>query len=81
VPRGRIQEQAGEQQAAAAAAAFDTWWASRPAAEREALLARAKAELVGDNPVVAQHYQRHPGRMYEALRPLLQKLTDWTMEA
>src|SRR5207247_382036 len=60
-----------EEQAAAENAAFDAWWSSLPAAEQATLTAQAKAELLGDSPTIAQHYQRHPERLPEALRPLL----------
>jgi hypothetical protein len=66
-------QQAAEQEAQAAAqhAAFDAWWSSLPTAEQAALTAEAKAELFADSPTIAQHYQRHPERLQEALRPLL----------
>jgi hypothetical protein len=65
------QTAAAAQQTAAESAAFDTWWSSLPAAEQVTLTEQAKAELLGDSPTVAQHYQRHPERLHEALRPLL----------
>jgi hypothetical protein len=69
----RAASQAAEAQAAAEAAAFDAWWAALPAPEQERLTAAARAELIGDNPVLAQHYERHPHRLFEALRPLLMR--------
>jgi hypothetical protein len=67
----RQEEQAREQQAEAEAAAFAAWWAGLPEPERLARTTQAKAELLGDNAILAQHYQRHPERLHEALRPLL----------
>lgn len=59
-------------------AAFDLWWTQLPEAERERLTARAMAELIGESPVVAQHYERHPHRLPEALGPILQRLSGWS---
>jgi Replication initiator protein A len=67
----RAQETGHEEQAATESAAFDAWWAALPAAEQAALTEQARAELLGDSPTVALHYQRHPERLHEALRPLL----------
>jgi hypothetical protein len=70
----REKEQARAQQAAAADAAFDAWWHALPAAERAGCLEQAEAELIGDNPILAQYYQRNPESLPKALRPLLMRL-------
>jgi replication initiator protein A len=67
----RAQETDHEARTAAENAAFDAWWSSLPTAEQASLTAEAKAELFADSPTIAQHYQRHPDRLQEALRPLL----------
>jgi hypothetical protein len=70
--RARRQEEAArEQEAEAEARAFDAWWAGLSEAERAARTEAARAELIGANGVLAQHYVRHPERLHEALRPLL----------
>ena len=38
---------------------------------------QASAECIGDNSTIRQHYERQPERLYEALRPLLQRLSGW----
>jgi hypothetical protein len=73
----QAQEETREQQGLAAAAGFEAWWQTLPEAEREALTVRAQEELFSAGSAVVQHYQRHPERLSEALRPLLQKLSAW----
>jgi hypothetical protein len=73
----RAQEQVEAEAGADEARAFDDWWATLPAPQRAALTQQAQAELLGDSQVLAQHYQRHPDRLHEALRPLLQQLAGW----
>jgi hypothetical protein len=70
-------EETQQQEAAAEARAFDAWWAALPAPQRELLTQQALAELLGDSPILAEHYRRHPDRLHEALRPLLQPLSGW----
>jgi hypothetical protein len=70
-------EETQQQEAVQEAGAFDAWWAALPAPEREALTQQAQAELLGDSPILAEHYRRHPDRLHEALRPLLQQRSGW----
>jgi Replication initiator protein A len=58
----------------AAQAAFDAWWAQLPEDQRAAFTAQARAELIGESQLIARHYERHPDRLPEALRPILMKL-------
>jgi hypothetical protein len=69
----RLQVEAQAQETAAHAA-FDARWAALPEAEREALSAQARQELVGESELIARHYDRHPDRLHEALRPILMRL-------
>jgi Replication initiator protein A len=69
----RQKEQARAEQAAAAEAAFDAWWAALPEPARAAHHAQAEAELIGDNPILAQYYQRNPDSLPKALRPILMR--------
>jgi hypothetical protein len=61
-------------------AAFDAWWAERSETERAALTAQAQADLFAEGFTVRQHYERHPDRLPEALRPILIQLTGWKPE-
>ncbi len=70
----REKEQARAQQAVAAEAAFDVWWRALSEAERAAARAQAEAELIGDNPILAQYYQRNPESLPKALRPILMRV-------
>ena len=70
----REKEQARAQQAVAAEAAFDAWWRALSEAERAAARAQAEAELIGDNPILAQYYQRNPESLPKALRPILMRV-------
>jgi hypothetical protein len=76
----RTQEATLENQGAAAAAAFDDWWATLPEVEREALTARAQNELIGENSTVGRHFERHPERLQEALRPILMRMAQAATE-
>jgi hypothetical protein len=69
----RDRDQARAEQAAAAEAAFDAWWAALPETARAAHHAQAEAELIGDNPILAQYYQRNPDSLPKALRPILMR--------
>jgi hypothetical protein len=71
----RSQQEAAEKQDAAAASGFDAWWETLPQPDREALTARARAELIGNNATLTTYYQRNPDRLPEALRPIMMRLS------
>jgi len=71
------EERLAEIQSAVDSPAFDAWWQELPETERETLIARAREELIGDSATIARHYERHPERLLEALRPILIQIIGW----
>lgn len=66
-------EKSGEETGAAARAAFEAWWCSLSEAEQDQLTEQARAELIGENATLVTYYRRNPDRLFEALRPILQR--------
>ena len=73
----RRREQSRAEQEERVDAAFDAWWEQLSEVQRAGCDERAKSELIGDNAILAQYYQRNPDSLPKALRPLRKRLSGW----